>query len=73
MEGLIAEEPMGNEGFGYDPIFYLPEYKKTFAQLPESIKNKISHRAIALKKFKEKFAEVMKIKNSINVKSLKGS
>ncbi|NLY18897.1 MAG: XTP/dITP diphosphatase [Clostridiaceae bacterium] len=61
VEGLIAEEPMGNEGFGYDPIFYLPEYKKTFAQLPESIKNKISHRAIALKKFKEKFAEVMKI------------
>jgi len=61
VEGLIAEEPMGNKGFGYDPIFYLPEYKKTFAQLPESIKNEISHRAVALRKFKAKFAEVIKI------------
>lgn len=61
VEGLIAEEPAGKEGFGYDPIFYLPEYKKTFAQLPESIKNEISHRAIALKKFKAEFAKVLKI------------
>ena len=56
VEGVIVEEPMGNTGFGYDPIFYLPQYKKTFAQLPESIKNKISHRSSAINKFKEKFA-----------------
>lgn len=59
VEGLISDEPMGKEGFGYDPVFYLPEYKKTFAQLPESIKNEISHRAVALKKFRAKFAEII--------------
>jgi len=46
-EGLIAEEPVGTEGFGYDPIFYLPEYGCTMAQLPSDIKNRISHRAQA--------------------------
>jgi len=46
-EGLIAEEPVGTEGFGYDPIFYLPEYDCTMAQLPSDIKNQISHRAQA--------------------------
>ncbi|MDD4297250.1 MAG: RdgB/HAM1 family non-canonical purine NTP pyrophosphatase [Ruminiclostridium sp.] len=58
IEGMIADKPMGSTGFGYDPIFYLPQYKKTFAQLPESIKNKISHRASAINKFKEKFATI---------------
>ena len=48
MEGLIAEKRGGNGGFGYDPIFYLPEYKMTVAELPDGIKNKISHRAKAL-------------------------
>ena len=46
-EGLIAEEPAGTEGFGYDPIFYLPEYDCTMAQLPLGVKNQISHRAKA--------------------------
>ena len=46
-EGLIAEEPAGTEGFGYDPIFYLPEYGCTMAQLPLDVKNQISHRAQA--------------------------
>jgi len=46
-EGLIAEEPAGTEGFGYDPIFYLPEYGCTMAQLPSNIKNQISHRGQA--------------------------
>jgi len=47
-EGIIAVEPLGNQGFGYDPIFYLPEYGQTMAQLPPAVKNSISHRARAV-------------------------
>ncbi|MGL5356809.1 MAG: XTP/dITP diphosphatase [Cetobacterium sp.] len=47
IEGVIVDTAKGKEGFGYDPHFYLPEYEKTFAEMPE-IKNKISHRAKAL-------------------------
>ena len=50
--GLIAFEPKGSAGFGYDPLFYIPKYKKTFAQLGEKIKHKMSHRYYALKKAK---------------------
>ena len=45
VEGMIQYEPEGNEGFGYDPVFYLPSYGKTMAQLPLEEKNRISHRA----------------------------
>lgn len=48
VEGLIAHEPAGTNGFGYDPIFYLPEYGKTSAQIPLEKKNEISHRGKAL-------------------------
>jgi XTP/dITP diphosphohydrolase len=47
-EGIIAFEPEGNQGFGYDPIFYLPEQGQTMAQLPSAIKNRVSHRARAV-------------------------
>jgi len=47
-EGRIAFAPRGAEGFGYDPVFYLPEYGCTMAELPPEIKNQISHRARAL-------------------------
>lgn len=47
-EGLIALEPAGQEGFGYDPIFYLPGHGRTMAQLPQAEKNRISHRARAV-------------------------
>ncbi len=50
--GLIAFEPKGSAGFGYDPVFYVPKYKKTFAQLGEKIKHKMSHRYHALEKAK---------------------
>jgi XTP/dITP diphosphohydrolase len=53
-EGIIAEEPAGENGFGYDPIFYLPEYELTMAQISQSAKNKISHRGRALKKMKRR-------------------
>ncbi len=47
--GYIDDTPKGANGFGYDPVFFVPEYNKTIAQLPEEIKNNISHRANALK------------------------
>ncbi|RLC67406.1 MAG: non-canonical purine NTP pyrophosphatase, RdgB/HAM1 family [Chloroflexi bacterium] len=47
-EGLIALEPQGEGGFGYDPVFYLPEYGCTMAQLSQAEKNRISHRARAI-------------------------
>lgn len=46
-EGLIAFEPKGAKGFGYDPVFYLPEFEKTMAELPLEVKNQISHRGRA--------------------------
>ena len=51
--GRIISEFRGKNGFGYDPIFYLPEKGKTFAELTTEEKNKISHRANALKKMKK--------------------
>ena len=53
-EGEIALKPRGSAGFGYDPIFIVPEYGKTYAELGQEKKNQISHRAIALKKAKER-------------------
>ena len=46
--GYIDDKAKGTNGFGYDPIFFVPEYNKTMAELPEEVKNKISHRAKAL-------------------------
>jgi XTP/dITP diphosphohydrolase len=47
-DGRIAREPRGIEGFGYDPIFFLPAYGRTMAELTPELKNRISHRAAAL-------------------------
>lgn len=52
-EGLIAKAPVGENGFGYDPIFYLPKFDKTMAQLSQIEKNKISHRGQALSEMKK--------------------
>ena len=52
--GIIAQAPAGAGGFGYDPVFFLPELDKTFAQLTAQEKNAISHRGKALAAFREK-------------------
>lgn len=54
MEGLIAEKPKGRHGFGYDPVFYLPDRERTVAELTLEEKNQISHRARAVEAFREK-------------------
>lgn len=59
MEGLIAEKPAGNGGFGYDPILYLPEFGKTSAELTIEEKNKISHRGKALEAMKAQLKKVL--------------
>ncbi len=53
IEGRIAFEPAGENGFGYDPIFYVPEFGKTTAELDPEEKNKVSHRGNALRMIKE--------------------
>jgi len=50
--GLIIDERRGGNGFGYDPVFYVPELKKTAAELPPEIKNKVSHRGQAFAQLK---------------------
>ena len=59
MEGLISKEIVGDNGFGYDPIVYLPEYGKTSAQLDPEEKNKISHRGKALELIKKELDECL--------------
>ncbi|MDI3548184.1 MAG: XTP/dITP diphosphohydrolase [Halanaerobiales bacterium] len=52
-KGVILTAPRGDNGFGYDPLFLVPEYNKTMAELPLEVKNKISHRAMALQKMRK--------------------
>jgi XTP/dITP diphosphohydrolase len=58
-EGEITLEPRGSAGFGYDPVFMVPEYGKTFSELGPEKKNQISHRAMALKKAKKLLVEYL--------------
>lgn len=53
LDGLITETPAGTKGFGYDPVFFVPELGKTLAQLTPEEKNRISHRARAFGKLKD--------------------
>jgi XTP/dITP diphosphohydrolase len=58
-EGLIAKEISGNQGFGYDPLFYYPPLNKTFAQMSAAEKNKISHRGRAMAELKGELKKVL--------------
>ena len=58
-EGLIAEAPAGDNGFGYDPVFLYPPMNRTFAQLSAEEKNQVSHRGKALAEMKEEFDKVL--------------
>ena len=60
IDGRITEDPQGNMGFGYDPVFYVPRLEKTFAELSTAEKNKISHRGLALQKLRKILINVLK-------------
>ena len=55
LNGVILEEPLGRGGFGYDPLFLVPEYDQTLGELSLAIKNSISHRGKAFAKLKDYF------------------
>jgi XTP/dITP diphosphohydrolase len=59
-EGFIAESPVGTNGFGYDPVFFYPPLKKTFAELTREEKGRVSHRGKALEAFKKEFDSIIK-------------
>ncbi len=59
MEGVIAKEPKGENGFGYDPILYLPQLSKSSAELTDEEKNSISHRGEALEKLKKELVKYL--------------
>ena len=61
MEGRIGYEEKGENGFGYDPIFILPKYSRTTAELPPEVKNSESHRGQALRMMKEEIGKVFKL------------
>ena len=58
-EGLITTEPVGSNGFGYDPVFYYPPLKKTFAELTMEEKSAVSHRGKALREVREECDKVL--------------
>ncbi len=57
LDGYIAEQPAGQGGFGYDPVFYLPDLGKTLAELSPADKNRLSHRAQAFRKLRERLLQ----------------
>ena len=60
IDGIISETIIGDRGFGYDPVFFVPHKGKTFAELSSDEKNKISHRGIALQKLRKILINVLK-------------
>lgn len=65
LQGLIAEEPIGTNGFGYDPVFFVPGLGKTVAQLEPRQKNAISHRGKAIRKLKPILDELLQSHNRL--------
>jgi len=66
-KGYIALEPKGTHGFGYDPVFFVPAYGKTMAELEPEIKNQISHRAMALKQLKLLLKQMLKKSSNLDL------
>ena len=58
-DGIIAEKAEGKNGFGYDPVFFYPSFKKTFAQLTRDEKRRVSHRGRALQELRDEFDKVL--------------
>ena len=58
-EGIIARRPEGENGFGYDPVFYYPPLQRTFAQLTREEKSRVSHRGKALQEIQSEFGKVL--------------
>ena len=59
IQGIITKSPRGSNGFGYDPVFYIPELKKTMAELTSAEKNKLSHRGQAMGKFRKLLLDII--------------
>jgi XTP/dITP diphosphohydrolase len=59
VEGMIATAPAGEHGFGYDPVFYMPDLELTMAQLPPDVKNEISHRGKAARAAKAELGRLL--------------
>ena len=59
IKGIIAKDKRGDKGFGYDPIFYIPQLKKTMAELTTEEKNKISHRGNAIRNLRKLLKELI--------------
>ena len=59
IQGIITKSPRGSNGFGYDPVFYIPELKKTMAELTSIEKNKLSHRGQAMRKFRKLLLDII--------------
>ena len=59
VEGIIVDEPRGEHGFGYDPVFYVPDQRATMAELSNAVKNAISHRAVAASRAKILLQELL--------------
>ena len=58
-EGYLVREPRGEHGFGYDPVFYVPDHGCTSAELPPEVKNRISHRALALLELAARLEDIL--------------
>ncbi|HEX6387164.1 MAG TPA: XTP/dITP diphosphatase [Anaerolineae bacterium] len=61
VEGMIATAPAGEGGFGYDPVFYLPQKGKTIAQLKSAVKHQISHRGRALRAIEPRLRQLLRV------------
>ena len=59
-DGVILESPRGANGFGYDPVFFFPEFNKTFAEISREKKSRVSHRGKALRELRKEFDKAIK-------------